>query len=199
MKNRSPSCRCPRARPLRRHRLLPLGQVAEAEDDLPDRVAEDRHHHQARRWPPDRSFRGRRWRSSPRVSGIVEEIAVEPGQSVKEGDLIARIRLVPDMAQPEQRAGTAWPGPRSPSRARRRTTTGTRPSIADGLISPGGVPAVRDRPSTDAQAELRGGAGQPRSDREGHLPQRGRRLQHARPLHHLRAWSWRCRSRSATR
>ena len=32
-----------------------------------------------------------------RVSGIVEEIAVEPGQMVKEGDLIARIRLVPDM------------------------------------------------------------------------------------------------------
>ena len=33
----------------------------------------------------------------PRVSGIVEEIAVEPGQRIKEGDLIARIRLVPDM------------------------------------------------------------------------------------------------------
>ncbi len=32
-----------------------------------------------------------------RVSGIVEAIAVEPGQMVKEGDLIARIRLVPDM------------------------------------------------------------------------------------------------------
>ncbi len=33
----------------------------------------------------------------PRVSGIVEAISVEPGQRVKEGDLIARIRLVPDM------------------------------------------------------------------------------------------------------
>jgi len=33
----------------------------------------------------------------PRVSGIVEAIAVEPGQKVKEGDLIASIRLVPDM------------------------------------------------------------------------------------------------------
>jgi HlyD family secretion protein len=32
-----------------------------------------------------------------RVSGIVDEIAVEPGQTVREGDLIARIRLVPDM------------------------------------------------------------------------------------------------------
>jgi HlyD family secretion protein len=33
----------------------------------------------------------------PRVSGIVEAIAVEAGQIVKSGDLIARIRLVPDM------------------------------------------------------------------------------------------------------
>jgi len=33
----------------------------------------------------------------PRVSGIIDEIAVEPGQLVREGELIARIRLVPDM------------------------------------------------------------------------------------------------------
>ena len=33
----------------------------------------------------------------PRVSGIVESLAVEPGQIIEEGDLIARIRLVPDM------------------------------------------------------------------------------------------------------
>jgi HlyD family secretion protein len=33
----------------------------------------------------------------PRVSGIVEKIHVEAGQIVKAGDLIARIRLVPDM------------------------------------------------------------------------------------------------------
>jgi len=33
----------------------------------------------------------------PRVSGIVDKIAVEAGQIVKAGDLIARIRLVPDM------------------------------------------------------------------------------------------------------
>jgi HlyD family secretion protein len=33
----------------------------------------------------------------PRVSGIVEEIYVEAGQSIKNGALIARIRLVPDM------------------------------------------------------------------------------------------------------
>ncbi len=33
----------------------------------------------------------------PRVSGIVEEIYVETGRTVKAGDLIARIRVVPDM------------------------------------------------------------------------------------------------------
>jgi HlyD family secretion protein len=33
----------------------------------------------------------------PRVSGIVAEIAVEPGQLVKAGQLIARIQIVPDM------------------------------------------------------------------------------------------------------
>src|SRR5678815_3625379 len=35
----------------------------------------------------------------PRVSGIVEAIHVVAGQKVKEGDLIARIRLVPDMVR----------------------------------------------------------------------------------------------------
>lgn len=33
----------------------------------------------------------------PNVSGILEEIAIEPGDEVKKGDLIARIRIVPDM------------------------------------------------------------------------------------------------------
>jgi HlyD family secretion protein len=33
----------------------------------------------------------------PRVSGIVDAVYVEPGQTIKEGDLVARIRLVPDM------------------------------------------------------------------------------------------------------
>ena len=35
----------------------------------------------------------------PRVSGIVEAIGVVAGQKVREGDLIARIRLVPDMVR----------------------------------------------------------------------------------------------------
>jgi HlyD family secretion protein len=33
----------------------------------------------------------------PRVSGIVETLAVEPGKTVKAGDLIAKIRIIPDM------------------------------------------------------------------------------------------------------
>ena len=33
----------------------------------------------------------------PRVSGIIDELYVEPGKQVKSGDLIARVRLVPDM------------------------------------------------------------------------------------------------------
>src|SRR5690606_9782114 len=32
------------------------------------------------------------------VSGILEEIFVEPGNKVKKGDLIARIRIIPNMA-----------------------------------------------------------------------------------------------------
>src|SRR5690625_3554109 len=31
------------------------------------------------------------------VSGVVDELYVEPGQSVESGDLIARIRLIPNM------------------------------------------------------------------------------------------------------
>ncbi len=33
----------------------------------------------------------------PRVSGIVEEIFIEPGDYVKSGDLIARVKIIPDM------------------------------------------------------------------------------------------------------
>ena len=33
----------------------------------------------------------------PRVSGIIDELYVEPGTAVKSGDLIAKVRLVPDM------------------------------------------------------------------------------------------------------
>lgn len=34
----------------------------------------------------------------PNISGIVEEIFIEPGQSVKTGDLIARLRIVPNLS-----------------------------------------------------------------------------------------------------
>jgi HlyD family secretion protein len=33
----------------------------------------------------------------PQVSGIISEIYVEPGQHVKKGDLIAKVRIIPDM------------------------------------------------------------------------------------------------------
>jgi len=33
----------------------------------------------------------------PVVSGIIDKLYVEPGQSVKEGDIIARIKVIPDM------------------------------------------------------------------------------------------------------
>jgi len=33
----------------------------------------------------------------PQVSGIVDKLYVEPGQTVKDGDLIARIRIIPNM------------------------------------------------------------------------------------------------------
>lgn len=35
----------------------------------------------------------------PQVSGIVDQMFVEPGQSVKEGDLVTRIRIIPNMVQ----------------------------------------------------------------------------------------------------
>ncbi len=34
---------------------------------------------------------------TPKVSGIIEEIGVEPGQMVKEGDVIAKIKIIPNM------------------------------------------------------------------------------------------------------
>lgn len=35
----------------------------------------------------------------PQVSGIIERIFVEPGQMVKAGDLVAQVRIIPDMLQ----------------------------------------------------------------------------------------------------
>ena len=33
----------------------------------------------------------------PQVSGIIEKLYVEPGEQVKQGDLIAKVRIIPDM------------------------------------------------------------------------------------------------------
>lgn len=35
----------------------------------------------------------------PQVSGIIQELFVEPGDNVNEGDLIAKVKIIPDMAQ----------------------------------------------------------------------------------------------------
>jgi len=35
----------------------------------------------------------------PQVSGIVDKLYVEPGQMIREGDLVARVRIIPDMLQ----------------------------------------------------------------------------------------------------
>jgi len=35
----------------------------------------------------------------PQVSGIIDELFVEPGESIKKGDLIARVKVIPDMGQ----------------------------------------------------------------------------------------------------
>lgn len=34
---------------------------------------------------------------TPKVSGIIEELFVEPGQMVKQGDIIARVKIIPNM------------------------------------------------------------------------------------------------------
>ncbi len=89
-----------------------------------------------------------------RVSGIVDAISVEPGQIIKEGDLIARIRLVPDMV--------------SLSNARNRVTRAeisfqsakkdydrNRALIADSLISQATLQQF-ETVFEDSRAELQG-------------------------------------------
>lgn len=71
----------------------------------------------------------------PRVSGIVEDIAVQPGQIVKAGDLLARVRLVPDMVNLNNarnrisRAEIAFEAAQKDYNRNKALTT-------DGLISP---------------------------------------------------------------
>src|SRR5262245_28167298 len=70
----------------------------------------------------------------PRVSGIVEELQVEPGTRVRQGDLIARIRLVPDMVRLSEAQSRV-------EKARIALTAATRdyernqPLLGDGTIS----------------------------------------------------------------
>lgn len=70
----------------------------------------------------------------PRVSGIVDEIYVEPGATVKESDLIAKIRLVPDMvnlANAQSRVAKA----RIALESAQKDDARNQPLLEDGTIS----------------------------------------------------------------
>jgi HlyD family secretion protein len=70
----------------------------------------------------------------PRVSGIIQELYVEPGALVKSGDLIAKVRLVPDMvnlANAQNRVAKAKIGLESAQADLQRN----EPLVKDGTIS----------------------------------------------------------------
>ena len=70
----------------------------------------------------------------PQVSGIVEKLYVEPGQIVRSGDLIARIRIIPDMVtlnNAENRVNMARLNRENADRELNRN----RRALADGAIS----------------------------------------------------------------
>jgi HlyD family secretion protein len=89
-----------------------------------------------------------------RVSGIIDEIAVEPGQTIREGDLIARIRLVPDMVTLNNaknrvtRAEIAF-------ESARKDFERNRALIADSLISPAALQQF-ETAFENSRAELQG-------------------------------------------
>jgi HlyD family secretion protein len=88
----------------------------------------------------------------PRVSGIVEAIYVEPGKMVRDGDLIAKIRLVPDMvtvANAQNRVARAKIGLESAKSDLQRN----QPLLADGTISKAAFQPF-DTAYRNAQAEM---------------------------------------------
>jgi HlyD family secretion protein len=69
----------------------------------------------------------------PQVSGIVEKLHVEPGQKVRRGDLVATIRIIPDMvrlAEAESRVKRADIGLDDAQREHTRNTK----LFADGVV-----------------------------------------------------------------
>jgi HlyD family secretion protein len=70
----------------------------------------------------------------PRVSGIVEELYVEPGSRVRAGDLIARIRLVPDMVRLSE-ARSRVDKARIALAAAEQDLARNQPLLRDGMIS----------------------------------------------------------------
>ena len=109
--------------PLRGHDLLPVGEVAEAGDGLPDRDRRGATDIVKKTVATGSVVPRQEVEIKPQVSGIVDELYVEAGQPVKEGDLIARIRLVPDMVNLNNAQNRA---DARPDRPRRRALEGLR-------------------------------------------------------------------------
>jgi HlyD family secretion protein len=88
----------------------------------------------------------------PRVSGIIDELYVEPGKAVKSGDLIAKVRLVPDMvnlANAQNRVARAKIGLDSAKADFERN----QPLVKDGTISRAAFQPF-DTALKNAQAEM---------------------------------------------
>jgi len=88
----------------------------------------------------------------PRVSGIVEEIYVEAGQLIKNGALIARIRLVPDMVNLSNAQNRVTRAEIALANARQEFER-NKALQADGLISQAAFQPF-DAAYQNAQAEL---------------------------------------------
>jgi HlyD family secretion protein len=90
----------------------------------------------------------------PRVSGIVEELHVEPGSRVRQGDLIARIRLVPDMVRLSE-AQSRVEKARIALTGAEQDFARNQPLVRDGMISAGAFQpfeTARDQARTELQA-----------------------------------------------
>ena len=70
----------------------------------------------------------------PQVSGIIDKLYVDPGQSIVRGALIARIRIIPDMVNLNNAENRVSMGRINLENAERELTR-NRQSLADGTIS----------------------------------------------------------------
>ena len=68
----------------------------------------------------------------PQVSGIVHKLYVEPGDQVKEGDLIAKVKIIPNMVE-LNRAQSRVKRQKSIMRMQKQTSTDKRKYMNEGL------------------------------------------------------------------